>query len=146
MSYFNNIEKRIDPEQRTDLKISYKDPETGETKEKENPDVIPFEYISPEREKEIIIQLCQGYIMDTNVDGTLKMIPPDEAEIAKQKARSRIAELKTFLAKTDYQAIKFAEGELSAEAYADMKAQRSEWRKEINDLESKYNLFNNLTN
>ncbi len=46
-----------------------------------------------------------------------------------------IAELKGKLAATDYQAIKYAEGVLSEEEYADMKAQRQLWRDRINELE-----------
>ena len=45
--------------------------------------------------------------------------------------------LKQKLAKTDYQAIKFAEGLISEEEYAPIKAQRQAWRDEINQLESK---------
>ena len=48
----------------------------------------------------------------------------------------RISELKQCLSDTDYQAIKYAEGELSEEEYTDMKAQRAAWRKEINELEA----------
>ena len=47
----------------------------------------------------------------------------------------RIAELKRKLAETDYKAIKYAEGEISAEDYAEIKAQRKAWRVEINNLE-----------
>ena len=47
-----------------------------------------------------------------------------------------IAELKAKLASTDYQAIKYAEGVLSEEEYADMKAQRQLWRDRINELEA----------
>ena len=46
-----------------------------------------------------------------------------------------IGELKAHLQATDYQAIKFAEGELSAEDYASMKEQRRQWRVQINQLE-----------
>ena len=46
-----------------------------------------------------------------------------------------IAELKAKLAATDYQAIKYAEGVLSDEEYAEMKAQRQLWRDRINELE-----------
>lgn len=49
--------------------------------------------------------------------------------------QERIAELKKQLADTDYQAIKFAEGQLTTEEYAEMKAQRQGWRDEINELE-----------
>ena len=48
----------------------------------------------------------------------------------------RIDELKKQLADTDYLAIKFAEGELTAEEFAPMKAQRKAWRAEINELEN----------
>ncbi len=47
----------------------------------------------------------------------------------------RIAELKQRLANTDYKAIKFAEGLISVEDYAETKAQRESWRAEINELE-----------
>ena len=43
-----------------------------------------------------------------------------------------IFEIKGKLAQTDYQAIKFAEGEMTAEEYAPIKAQRKEWREQIN--------------
>ena len=47
-----------------------------------------------------------------------------------------IAELKYKLQYTDYKAIKYAEGELSAEEYAETKAQRKAWREEIGALEA----------
>ena len=49
----------------------------------------------------------------------------------------RIIELKENLAKTDYLAIKYAEGELTASEYTTMKEQRRAWRNEINELEPK---------
>ena len=59
--------------------------------------------------------------------------PTDEhARIEKQM---RIAELKRQLANTDYEAIKFAEGEMSAQEYAPFKINRASWRAEINRLE-----------
>lgn len=51
------------------------------------------------------------------------------------KPELRIIQLKQLLSDTDYQAIKYAEGVLTEEEYADMKAQRIAWRKEINELE-----------
>lgn len=53
----------------------------------------------------------------------------------KELADIEISQLKQKLQETDYQAIKYAEGELSVEEYAPMKAQRQEWRKRINHLE-----------
>ena len=52
------------------------------------------------------------------------------------EVNNRIFELREFLARTDYQAIKFAEGELTETQYAPIKKQRQEWRKEINELEA----------
>lgn len=48
----------------------------------------------------------------------------------------RIDGLKNNLRATDYQAIKYAEGELTAEEYAETLAQRRAWRAEINALEA----------
>lgn len=46
-----------------------------------------------------------------------------------------IIKLKTRLAETDYKAIKYAEGLISAEEYEPIKAQRQSWRDEINNLQ-----------
>ena len=46
-----------------------------------------------------------------------------------------IGKLKRNLDNTDYQAIKFFDGEMSAEDYAPVKEQRKGWRKDINNLE-----------
>ena len=56
-----------------------------------------------------------------------------------QQRQNRIAELKSLLAQTDYQAIKYAEGQLSASEYSEMKKQRQTWRDEINLLEEELN-------
>lgn len=48
----------------------------------------------------------------------------------------RIAQLKRFLAESDYQAIKYAEGWLTEEEYAPIRIQRQNWRNEINVLEN----------
>lgn len=55
---------------------------------------------------------------------------------AKSILLNQIRELKNYLASTDYQAIKYAEGELSAEEYAPVKEQRRAARAEINQLEA----------
>ena len=49
---------------------------------------------------------------------------------------SKISELKRNLNRTDYQAIKFAEGEMLEIDYAPIKEQRKSWRKQINDYEA----------
>lgn len=48
---------------------------------------------------------------------------------------SDIAVRKQMLEQTDYQALKYAEGEILDDEYAEMKAQRAAWRAEINRLE-----------
>ena len=48
---------------------------------------------------------------------------------------NKIKELKKKLSDTDYQAIKYAEGQLTEREYSETKAQRQAWRNEINELE-----------
>lgn len=59
-----------------------------------------------------------------------------ESELAIAANKKRIAELKSLLKATDYQAIKYAEGFISETDYAPIKAQRQAWRDEINALEA----------
>lgn len=59
-----------------------------------------------------------------------------ESELAEHKINA----LKEKLRETDYQAIKFAEGVMSESEYAPIKAQRQEWRAEINSLQSIYGI------
>lgn len=61
----------------------------------------------------------------------LVLKPLSEVESALRK----IDDYKQKLFDTDYQAIKFAEGELTEEQYQSTKAQRQEWRNKINELE-----------
>lgn len=53
-----------------------------------------------------------------------------------EEKKIKIFELKLKLKQTDYQAIKYVEGQLTEEEYAPIKAQRQKWRDEINLLES----------
>jgi hypothetical protein len=57
-----------------------------------------------------------------------------------QLAEREIATLKRKLADTDYQAIKYAEGVMSASEYAPIKQQREDWRYRINYLQAYYNI------
>lgn len=59
---------------------------------------------------------------------------------AQDRAEARIDALKAQLADTDYQAIKYAEGELTSEEYAETRAQRAAWRAEINALQEQYGI------
>ena len=51
------------------------------------------------------------------------------------KIQGEINALKQLLTNSDYKAIKFAEGELSAEEFAPTLKQRKAWRERINELE-----------
>lgn len=67
---------------------------------------------------------------------TMTVVDHDNIEeLEKQKKQDRILELKQLLSSTDYKAIKFAEGMLSEEEYAETKALRQSYRDEINKLE-----------
>lgn len=70
--------------------------------------------------------VINGKVVDIEIEETALEI----------SAEVRIAELKQRLADTDYKAIKYAEGEMTAEEYAETKAQRRAWRAEINALEA----------
>ena len=56
-----------------------------------------------------------------------------QAEI--REIQDKIANVKSKLSQTDYQAIKYFEGFISETEYAPIKAQRQAWRDEINALE-----------
>ena len=57
----------------------------------------------------------------------------------KQKMQyARIAALKQQLSDTDYKALKYADGVLSEEEYAPIKAARQAWRAEINEIEKTF--------
>ena len=61
---------------------------------------------------------------------------PSEEELAEQARLAEIERLKQQLAETDYKAIKYAEGWISAEDYAPIKAERQALRDRINELEA----------
>ena len=79
-------------------------------------------------------------------NGSLVDNPDYERYLAEMKAmrqvhtkEKRIKELKQLLADSDFRAIKYAEGYYSEEEFAPYKAQRQEWRDEINRLEEELN-------
>ena len=57
-------------------------------------------------------------------------------DISRDEAKARIFELKNFLAATDYRAIKYAEGALTADEYEPDRQARADARAEINRLEA----------
>lgn len=83
---------------------------------------VPYQNAKPETYEYEEIQIFVPYTVNQIID-------------------KRINELKLLLSKTDYQAIKFAEGELSAEEYLPIKQKRRAYRAEINSLEEKLKNF-----
>lgn len=82
-------------------------------------------YLSPSEE----ILLAAGY---TKVEP----VAPTDEEVAAMQREQRIEELKAQLAASDYKALKYAEGWISASDYAPIKAERQALRDEINAIES----------
>ena len=76
-----------------------------------------------------------------NINGVTREMTAEELaerEAFEQSAefkQMQIMQLKNQLAETDYKAIKFAEGWISAEEYAPVKAERQMLRDKINELE-----------
>jgi hypothetical protein len=64
-----------------------------------------------------------------------EVIAVEHQQTREEFVEQMILNFKQKLKDTDYQAIKYAEGELTEEEYAPIKAQRKEWRVEINRLE-----------
>ena len=101
-------------------------------------DTKPFIEITEQERKQPLPDKYSYYAV---VDGkfTIKRRTPTVEEIKADEAAAinkQIRELKKQLADTDYKAIKYSEGWLTDEEYAEVKAQREEWRKRINKLEA----------
>ena len=62
-------------------------------------------------------------------------------EFKKNKLQAKIIDLKHKLRDTDYQAIKYAENEITITEYSAMKENRRQWRAEINELEQQLKEF-----
>ena len=103
------------------------------------------EYSNGGKDVEKVIDVVgQPYIAEHDeVEDILVYKPYSQQEIKVIKNNNRIVELKQKLAETDYKAIKYSEGELSTEEYAETKAQRRAWREEINKLEEELKDVNN---
>lgn len=69
-------------------------------------------------------------------NGIIREATAEEIAQLQPTVEQQIAGLKQNLADTDYKAIKYAEGFISEQDYAEMKAQRQAWRDEINRLEA----------
>ena len=59
-----------------------------------------------------------------------------EEDLLKDQYRIEIQQLKKQLSDTDYKAIKYAEGQISEEEYASVRAERQGYRDRINELEA----------
>lgn len=86
------------------------------------------------KEIEDIYKDCESTDFDENLNFNVQSYLNRKT---KETTINRINELKFNLAKTDYQAIKFLECEMSGTEYAEIKAKRQAWRAEINALENK---------
>ncbi|MBQ7128837.1 MAG: hypothetical protein IJO19_02490 [Clostridia bacterium] len=69
-------------------------------------------------------------------NGIIREATAEEIARLQPTIQEQIEMLKQQLKDTDYKAIKFAEGFISDEDYAETKALRQAWRDEINRLES----------
>lgn len=102
-------------------------------------DTKPYIEITEQERKQPLPDKYSYYAV---VDGkfTIKRRTPTVEEIKVDetaKINRQIFELKQKLTQTDYKAIKYSEGLLTDEEYAEVKAQRQAWRDEINRLEEK---------
>lgn len=91
-----------------------------------------------ERGIEITAEQFAGLRAGTHriADDLKSVVEKTAAEIAVERNKKRIAELKSQLTATDYQSHKHADGAMSDAEYAPIAAQRQEWRDEINLLEA----------
>ena len=101
-------------------------------------DTEPYIEITEQERKQPLPDRYSYYAV---IDGkfTIKRRTPTVEEVKADEATEinrQIRELKQKLFDTDYKAIKYAEGLLTDEEYAEAKAQREEWRKRINELEA----------
>ena len=118
------------------IKVNY-DSKTGKVISF-NKDTEPYIEITEQERKQPLPDKYSYYAV---VDGkfTIKRRTPTEEEVSKDKVyaiNEEINELKGKLRDTDYKAIKYSEGWFTDEEYAEVKAQREEWRKRINELEA----------
>ena len=102
-------------------------------------DTQPYIEITEQERKQPLPDRYSYYAI---VDGkfTIKRRTPTVEEVKADEATEinrQIRELKQKLSDTDYKAIKYSEGWLTDEEYADVKAQREEWRSAINQLEER---------
>lgn len=101
-------------------------------------DTKPYIEITEQERKQPLPDKYSYYAV---IDGkfTIKRRTPTIEELHNddiQDINREINVLKKRLFDTDYKAIKYSEGWLTDKEYAEVKAQREEWRKRINKLEA----------
>lgn len=101
-------------------------------------DTKPYIEITEQERKQPLPDKYSYYAV---IDGkfTIKRRTPTIEELHNddiQDINREINVLKKRLFDTDYKAIKYSEGWLTDKEYAEVKAQREEWRKRINELEA----------
>ena len=102
-----------------------------------NKDTEPYIEITEQERLQPLPDKYSYYCVE-NGKFCIKRRTPTKEEVAIDIISNRnkeISELKAKLAQTDYQAIKFAEGWITADDYAPTKALRNSWRTRINELE-----------
>lgn len=90
--------------------------------------------LSGKEHDELMDGQSHGKVIVFHEDGKPTLEEPPEPTDA-QKAQWRIGELKAYLSRTDYVAIKIAEGAATQEEYAEILEERRKARKEIGALE-----------
>ena len=63
-------------------------------------------------------------------------IVPTDAEVLSEAKRAKLAEIKSLISATDYKCLKFVDGALTAEEYAETKAYRESLRDAYNAVEA----------
>lgn len=71
--------------------------------------------------------------MDAEETETTENLAPS---MAAEEAQAEIVACKLLLAQSDYQALKHADGALTDEEYAEMRAKRARWRDRVNQCEA----------
>lgn len=107
----------------------------------ENSNVIMGWVDYPIDENGIILEIEDPNVIRLGIDKYIdgEYVRDDEAfrKLVENEYRiARIRDLKEALANSDYKLLKYLEGWMTEEEYAETKAQRQAWREEINELEA----------
>ena len=70
-------------------------------------------------------------------NGEYHIVDVADSQPTRENVYAEIEQRKTQLASTDYQCLKYAEGELTEDEYAPVRELRKQLRKQINELEDR---------